>query len=118
MKVFVCVPPNVRADRRSELFNPIDVGGQLRVDDFLIDKTTLERTCHQASLHSASPVLRPNADRRCMFDGHLWVVAVNTWPVVDDVWPLTLPGENAAKQVYPGLKPKRRWASARVAARM
>lgn len=27
-----------------------------------------------------------------VFDGSLWVVAGNTWPVVNDVWRLTLPG--------------------------
>ena len=26
-----------------------------------------------------------------VFDGSLWVVAGNTWPVVNDVWRLTLP---------------------------
>ena len=27
-----------------------------------------------------------------VFEGSLWVVAGNTWPVVNDVWRLTLPG--------------------------
>ncbi len=30
-----------------------------------------------------------------VFDGSLWVVAGNTWPVVNDVWRLTLPGPAA-----------------------
>ena len=39
---------------------PIDVGRQLFVDDFLIEKTTLKRTCHAATYHPASPVLSAN----------------------------------------------------------
>jgi hypothetical protein len=38
---------------------PIDVGRQLFVDDFLIDRTSLARTYHHAEYHSANPVLRP-----------------------------------------------------------
>ena len=46
------------------LINPprvisIDVGRQLFVDDFLIQETTMTRTCHVASYHSSTPVLRP-----------------------------------------------------------
>jgi hypothetical protein len=39
---------------------PIDLGRQLFIDDFLIEKTTLERTYHQAQYHSTNPVLRPD----------------------------------------------------------
>lgn len=39
---------------------PIDVGRQLFVDDFLIENTTLKRTFHQAALHPANPVLKPD----------------------------------------------------------
>ncbi len=39
---------------------PIDVGRQLFVDDFLIDRTTLQRTFHRATFHPASPVVRPD----------------------------------------------------------
>jgi len=39
---------------------PIDVGRQLFVDDFLIERTTLKRTLHSAELHPASPVLSPD----------------------------------------------------------
>ena len=39
---------------------PIDVGRQLFVDDFLIEKTTLHRTFHKAKLHPANPILRPD----------------------------------------------------------
>src|SRR6266852_5210921 len=39
---------------------PIDIGRQLFVDDFLIEKTTLRRTYHQAQYHPANPVLRPD----------------------------------------------------------
>ena len=38
---------------------PIDVGRQLFVDDFLIDRTSLARTYHRARYHEANPVLRP-----------------------------------------------------------
>ncbi len=39
---------------------PIDVGRQLFVDDFLIERTTLKRTFHAAHHHPASPVLKPD----------------------------------------------------------
>ena len=39
---------------------PIDVGRQLFVDDFLIDKTTLHRTFHQPKYSSTTPVLVPD----------------------------------------------------------
>jgi hypothetical protein len=38
----------------------IDLGRQLLVDDFLIEKTTLQRTFHRAQYHPASPVLKPD----------------------------------------------------------
>lgn len=38
---------------------PIDVGRQLFVDDFLIEKTTLNRAHHRPTYHPANPVLRP-----------------------------------------------------------
>ncbi len=41
---------------------PIDVGRQLFVDDFLIAKTTLNRSFHQPKWHPASPVLKPETD--------------------------------------------------------
>ncbi len=43
---------------------PIDVGRQLFVDDFLVESTTLKRVHHQAALHPASPVLKPDKIRR------------------------------------------------------
>ncbi|UCH35832.1 MAG: glycosyl hydrolase family 32 [Armatimonadota bacterium] len=39
---------------------PIDVGRQLFVDDFLIQRTTLKRTYHLAEYHPATPVLKPD----------------------------------------------------------
>ena len=39
---------------------PIDVGRQLFVDDFLIERTTLQRAFHRPEYHSASPVLVPD----------------------------------------------------------
>ncbi|MHC4434988.1 MAG: hypothetical protein ACYTBS_24385, partial [Planctomycetota bacterium] len=38
---------------------PIDVGRQLFVDDFLIEKTTLQRTFHQAEYCRENPVILP-----------------------------------------------------------
>ena len=41
---------------------PIDVGRQLFVDDFLIERTDLKRTFHLAKYHSDNPVLKPDRD--------------------------------------------------------
>jgi hypothetical protein len=38
---------------------PIDVGRQLFVDDFLIEKTTLTRTFHHAEKYEGNPILKP-----------------------------------------------------------
>ena len=38
---------------------PIDVGRQLLVDDFLIEATTLTRTCHRPTFYEGNPVLTP-----------------------------------------------------------
>ena len=46
-------------DNRPEVV-PIDVGRQLFVDDFLIEKTTLTRSHHAATYHPACPVLKPD----------------------------------------------------------
>jgi arylsulfatase A-like enzyme len=39
---------------------PIDVGRQLFVDDFLVEKTTLTRTYHLAEYHPSNPVIAPD----------------------------------------------------------
>ncbi len=39
---------------------PIHVGRQLFVDNFLVEKTTLKRTFHQARLYPNNPILRPD----------------------------------------------------------
>ena len=62
-------PPNVRHLNRDPMpvpylsslpqVVPIDVGRQLFVDDFLVERTTLRRHFHQARLHPSSPVLTP-----------------------------------------------------------
>jgi hypothetical protein len=41
---------------------PIDLGRQLFVDDFLIQKTTLTRTYHQPRPHKDTPLLRPEKE--------------------------------------------------------
>jgi hypothetical protein len=38
----------------------IDVGRQLFVDDFLIEKTTMKRTFHKPEYHRANPVIKPD----------------------------------------------------------
>jgi hypothetical protein len=38
----------------------IDVGRQLFVDDFLIEKTTMKRTFHTPEYHPANPVIKPD----------------------------------------------------------
>ncbi len=39
---------------------PIDVGRQLFVDDFLIERTTLKRTFHLADYYAGNPILKPD----------------------------------------------------------
>ncbi len=39
---------------------PIDVGRQLFVDDFLVDRTNLRRTFHQPKYDAGNPVLKPD----------------------------------------------------------
>ena len=46
---------------------PIDVGRQLFVDEFLIESTTLARTCHQAEYYPGNPVLESGA-----YSGGMW----------------------------------------------
>ena len=46
-------------DQRPDVV-PIDVGRQLFVDDFLIERTTLVRTFHQPEYHTGGPVVRPD----------------------------------------------------------
>ncbi len=41
---------------------PIDVGRQLFVDDFLIEKNTLQRIYHSAEYHPGNPVLKPDRE--------------------------------------------------------
>ena len=43
---------------------PIDVGRQLFIDDFLVEKTTLTRTFHAADYYPANPVLKPDKTRK------------------------------------------------------
>lgn len=60
---------------------PIDVGRQLFVDDFLIEKTTLKRKFHNARKIDANPILKPETDLEkgkdglpvaCPKDGGVW----------------------------------------------
>lgn len=47
----------------------IDVGRQLFVDDFLVERTTLERSFHLPTYHEASPVLRADREWEHTGDG-------------------------------------------------
>ena len=58
----------------------IDVGRQLFVDDFLIERTTLQRTFHPAEYHPACPVLTET--KRWERDGKSFWAA----PFSDGVW--------------------------------
>ncbi|MEA3365644.1 MAG: hypothetical protein U9Q79_08390, partial [Candidatus Hydrogenedentes bacterium] len=60
---------------------PIDVGRQLFVDDFLIEKTTLKRSFHLARKYEGNPILepetpleinRPRNSIACPKDGGVW----------------------------------------------
>ena len=60
---------------------PIDLGRQLFVDDFLIEKTDLARQCHLAKKYEGNPILKPetkletNRPRNaiaCPKDGGVW----------------------------------------------
>jgi len=52
---------------------PIDIGRQLFVDDFLIETTTMTRTCHQADYYAQNPVLAPGT--ACEHTGGNWFAA-------------------------------------------
>lgn len=49
--------------RRPPKTIPIDLGRQLFVDSFLIEKTTLRRTFHQAKKYEGNPVFKPETER-------------------------------------------------------
>ena len=63
----------------------IDVGRQLFVDDFLIERTTLTRTLHTARLHPASPLITPDKswEREGSWKEHRAAYAM---PFSDGVW--------------------------------
>ena len=63
---------------------PIDVGRQLLVDDFLIARTSLTRTFHQAAWHPASPVLEPDKPWETPPEGAKGVASA--MPFSDGVW--------------------------------
>ena len=47
----------------------MDVGRQLFVDDFLIEKTDLKRTYHQAQKHPANPVFKAETAEELKWSG-------------------------------------------------
>ncbi len=59
----------------------IDVGRQLFVDDYLVEKSTLERTFHKAKLYADAPIFKAEtplereagtAEGAVLFDGGVW----------------------------------------------
>lgn len=52
---------------------PIDVGRQLFVDDFLIEKTDLQRTFHQARKHPANPVFKAETAEEIRWSGSVYL---------------------------------------------
>jgi hypothetical protein len=64
---------------------PIDVGRQLFVDDFLIEKTDLKRTFHRAEYHPDNPILFPDKpwEMEGESQGH---PAPTAMPFSDGVW--------------------------------
>ncbi len=42
---------------------PVDIGRQLFVDDFLVEKTTLKRSFHKAKKYEGNPVFKPETPR-------------------------------------------------------
>jgi hypothetical protein len=63
---------------------PIDIGRQLFVDDFLIERTSLARAFHRAEYHPANPVLKPETQ----------------WELFDDVAERTKSKPNPAAMVF------------------
>ena len=49
---------------------PIDVGRQLLVDDFLIEKTDLARRCHHPVKYEGNPILKPETPLELHADGN------------------------------------------------
>ena len=60
---------------------PIDLGRQLFIDDFLVERTDLTRSWHAARIHESSPVLVPETELE--LDGGHCPVAV---PFNDGLW--------------------------------
>jgi predicted neuraminidase len=52
---------------------PIDVGRQLFVDDFLIEKTTLKRTFHQATKFEGNPVFKAETELERKLNGVVYL---------------------------------------------
>ena len=74
--------PPYLADRPAVV--PIDVGRQLFVDDFLIERTTLTRVFHHATYHPANPILKPE----------------HAWETYDDLAARTNQPANPAAMVF------------------
>ena len=72
---------------------PIDLGRQLFVDDYLIERCTLTRTYHKPEKHAASPVLVPETELE-MNQGHCPLAA----PFNDGAW--YDPGDGCFKLWY------------------
>ncbi len=68
---------------------PIDAGRQLFVDDFLIERTTLERKYHAAEYYPGNPVVKPDRPWERQTKGRnaeIWGPGVGTTVFSDGVW--------------------------------
>jgi len=59
--------------RKPETAIPIDIGRQLFVDDFLIEKTDMKRTFHQAQKHPANPVFKAETAEEIKLSGSVYL---------------------------------------------
>lgn len=55
-------PPEIPYLKSRPKLVPIDIGRQLFIDDFLIEKTTLTREFHRPEKYSGNPVLKPETE--------------------------------------------------------
>jgi len=65
---------------------PIDVGRQLFVDDFLVEKTTLHRTFHHAEKYEGNPILKPETPQEMAGGLEGWDAAATACPFDDGVF--------------------------------
>jgi hypothetical protein len=65
---------------------PIDIGRQLFVDDFLIEKSTLRRTFHHAEKYAGNPIIKPETPDEMAGGLDGWDAAATACPFDDGVF--------------------------------